>query len=196
MRLISTFRPLPPPALGALLRASTERLARPTTLLALDVGERRVGVAVSHSELLGVLPHRTLQRRPGRETQFAEELRAVVRETSASALVVGWPLELSGNAGPQCGRVARLLSSVALMGSLDDLGLCSEATAALRAKDDGDAALPVLPVTFWDERFSTREAIENIDEDLSLSTKRRVVDPLAAALIMQGFLDYENHWDA
>ena len=189
----TAFRPTAAHALGELLRASrsaTASLERPTTLLAFDVGERRVGVAVSHSELLGVLPHRTLQRRPGREFEFAEEVRSLVRETQASALVVGWPLELSGVAGRQCGRVARLLSSIAMLGSLDDLGLRDEARAAAAAgpSRNRNDKRPTLPVALWDERYSTREVMEGIGEDISLSKKRRVVDPLAAALIMTSFL--------
>ena len=134
-------------------------------VLALDVGERRIGVAVSDPGGSLARPLRTL-RRGSRQEDFAA-IAALVAEQDAGLVVVGKPLSLDGTEGPQARRVARYAEALA-------------------------AHLPVR-VVLWDERFTTTEA----QEILRRRTKERQrraraageVDAIAAAVILQGYLD-------
>jgi putative Holliday junction resolvase len=135
---------------------------RARRLLALDVGDRRIGVAVSDE--LGVTAQgvTTLHRR-SRAADLAEIAR-LVEAWEAEAIVVGLPLTLDGTVGPRTqtvqGFIKRLESVVA------------------------------VPILTWDERFSTVAAERVlIDADLSRAKRRQVVDKTAAVVILQHFLD-------
>lgn len=97
--------------------------------LALDVGDRRIGLAVGDEGGGVARPLRTLRRR-GRHADVAA-IGAVARTEEVSALLIGLPLTLRGEEGPQASRVRRF----------------SEALGALG-----------LPVELYDERFTTSEA--------------------------------------
>lgn len=131
-------------------------------ILGLDLGERRVGVAVSDPEERVAHPLEQIEVR-GRRDLVAQVARLVV-ETGAQEVVVGLPVRLDGTAGAQARRV--------------------EATVeALRE------ALAV-PVAVWDERFSTRQADRAMQEaGLSADRRRAKRDKVAAALILQSYLD-------
>jgi putative Holliday junction resolvase len=97
--------------------------------LALDVGERRIGLAVG-DEAGGIArPLRTLRRRALASDVAA--IRALAREEEVTALLIGLPLTLRGDEGPQAARVRRF----------------------------GDALVSLgLPIEFHDERFTTAQA--------------------------------------
>jgi len=104
-------------------------------LLALDVGERRIGVAVS--DALGVIATPlTVIRRSSKAADFCR-IAGLAREQQAGALVVGHPLNADGSAGPQAQRVERY--AAALEQALRDEGLD-------------------LPLILWDEHGSTQRA--------------------------------------
>jgi putative Holliday junction resolvase len=135
-------------------------------LLGLDVGERRIGVAVSDPTGTIARPLHALERGSKRDDFSA--IVALVREYNARAVVVGQPLSLDGSVGPQARRVARYAE--ALAESLD---------------------VPVIP---WDERFSTARADEILRDTRREKAKRRArasgeIDAIAAAVILQGYLD-------
>jgi putative Holliday junction resolvase len=135
-------------------------------LLALDVGERRIGVAVSDPTGTIARPLYALERGSKREDFCA--IVALVGEYDAQAVVVGRPLSLDGSVGPQARRVARYAE--ALAEHLD---------------------VPVIP---WDERFSTARADEILRETRREKARRRArangeIDAVAAAVILQGYLD-------
>lgn len=139
-------------------------------LLALDVGERRIGVAVSDPTGIIARPLHTLERGSKREDFSA--IAALIDQYNAQAVVVGRPLSLDGSVGPQARRVARYLE--ALAEQLD---------------------VPVIP---WDERFSTARADEILRETRGEKAKRRArangeIDAIAAAVILQSYLDSEQH---
>jgi putative Holliday junction resolvase len=135
--------------------------------LGLDVGSKTIGVALSDALGLAAHPLTTLARK-GTAPDVAA-LIAVVEEHEVEAVVIGWPLEMSGAEGPRVKRVAVL-------------------RAALRAALD-----PAIPIEEWDERFST-VAVERvlIDADLSRAKRKAVVDRSAAAFILQGWLDRQR----
>jgi putative Holliday junction resolvase len=138
-------------------------------VLALDVGERRIGVAVSDPTGTIARPLQALER-GSREEDFSA-IAALIDEYSAQAVIVGRPLSLDGTAGPQARRVARYAE--ALAGQLE------------------------VPVIAWDERFSTATADEILRETRGEKAKRRArssgeIDAIAAAVILQSYLDHDQ----
>ena len=134
-------------------------------VLALDVGERRVGIAIGDPTGTVARPLQALVR-GSREEDFAA-ITALVAEHDVGLVVVGQPLSLDGTEGPQARRVARYAEALAAM-------------------------LPV-PVVAWDERFTT-VAAEDILRQNRRQKKRQArtrgeVDSIAAAVILQGYLD-------
>jgi len=139
------------------------RLAPMQRLLGIDPGARRIGLALSDVLLLLASPYGSLPRR--RLKQNAVEIIALAAREEVGGLVVGWPLGLDGEEGP-AGQSAR-----------DWAAALAEATA--------------LPVTLWDERYTSAAAERMLIEEANLSRRRRaaVTDRVAAALILQGALD-------
>jgi putative Holliday junction resolvase len=131
--------------------------------LALDVGSKRIGVAVSDELGLIAQPVLTLERR--RNTR--EDLRSLARlcrRFDVAGIVVGNPLHLSGEQSPQAAKTQAFAA---------ELG-----------------ALARLPIHLWDERLTTREAHQMLYEaGHARKEHRRVVDQVAATLILQSFLD-------
>jgi putative Holliday junction resolvase len=130
--------------------------------LALDVGEKTIGLAVSDPLGLAPRPLATLSRRGARTDVPA--LDQLAREHGAEALLVGYPVHVSGEAGTAAARAARLARQ-------------------LKAK----TGLPVLGI---DERYSTLEAEEFLREAGGRRGRRRPDDhAVAAALILRRFLE-------
>lgn len=132
-------------------------------ILALDVGERRVGVAVSDPTATVARPLSVLERASWTE-DFAA-IAALVAEHEAELVVVGRPLTLRGEVGPQARVVERYAQALA------------EAIS--------------VPVRLWDERYSTVTAQEIARQIRGKGKRRRQeeMDALAAAVILQEFLD-------
>ncbi|HJO03481.1 MAG TPA: Holliday junction resolvase RuvX [Acidobacteriota bacterium] len=131
--------------------------------LCLDMGARRIGVAVS--DPTGMLA-RPLDTLPGGEptAEFAKRLQPIVRDNGAQRLVIGLPKRLSGAHGPEAVAIE---------------------TAATELHN-----LLHLPVILWDERLSTVEATRRlIESGVSRKRRKQLVDRVAAALILQSYLD-------
>jgi len=135
---------------------------RPGRVLGLDVGSRRIGIAVS--DPLGITAQglETLQRRNKREDLAA--LERVIREYGVREIVVGLPLRMSGAEGTQ---------SEKMQGFAEDL--------RKRFR---------LPVHLWDERLTSAEANRLLREtELSIDKRAKAVDRMAAVLILQGWME-------
>lgn len=132
--------------------------------MGLDVGSKTIGVAISDALGIAAHPVTTVSRRG--TAPDAAALAQLAGDREVTDVVVGWPLELSGEAGPRARRVQVLID-------------------ALRERLPAGVAIHT-----WDERFST-VAVERvlIDADLSRRRRRQVVDRQAAAYILQGWLD-------
>ena len=132
-------------------------------LMALDVGDRTVGLAVSDPDRRVASPA-GIVRRAKRFADTAAMLLAAADERGAAALVVGLPLDLDGREGRRARQVRQF--AVNLMAHRD------------------------LAVLMWDERFSTN-AVERamLADDASRRRRRAAKDTLAAVYILQGFLD-------
>ncbi|MGA3009332.1 MAG: Holliday junction resolvase RuvX [Terracidiphilus sp.] len=131
--------------------------------LALDVGNRRIGVAVSDELGLTAQPVLTLERRHNQREDL-RSLARLCRRFSVAAIVVGNPVHLSGDLSPQA---AKIQAFAAELGTLTG-----------------------LPIHLWDERLTTREAHQILYEaGHARQQHRRVVDQVAATLILQSFMD-------
>ncbi len=131
--------------------------------LALDLGSRRIGVAVSDPSGFLASPHSVLERAGGHAADH-RAIAGVVEETGAAQVVVGLPLSLSGRQGP----AARLV---------------------LHEVEELRCSLPV-PVELHDERLTTVSAHRSLQATGMKGPARRLaVDKVAAAVLLQSWLD-------
>jgi putative Holliday junction resolvase len=131
--------------------------------LGVDLGSRRIGIAVSDPGGVLASPLRVLERGADHAADHAA-LAAVVAETGAKVLVVGLPLSLDGRSGPAAESVQREV-------------------AELRA-------VLAVPVDVIDERLTTVAAGRALrTAGVRSRRQRRIVDQAAAALILQSWLD-------
>jgi putative Holliday junction resolvase len=134
-----------------------------TRAVGLDLGTRRIGVALSDSAGTVATPHVVLTRSNDRIHDHGR-IADLVDEAGAEVVVVGLPLSLDGSVGPA-------------------------ARSILDEADELRARLPVGVVT-WDERLSTVEAQQRLRAAGVKGRKgRQVVDQVAATVILQSWLD-------
>ena len=132
-------------------------------VVGIDLGSRRIGVAVSDSGGILASPHGTIER-SGSEAADHRRIAEVVAHAGAGLVVVGLPLSLSGGAGP---------AARAVLAEVERLG-----------------AVVGVPVETIDERFSTVSAERGLRAGGTKGrARRRVVDRTAAAVILQTWLD-------
>jgi putative Holliday junction resolvase len=134
-------------------------------VLALDVGSKTIGLAVS--DALGITAQglETI-RRSNKRADFAT-LEHVLRQHDVREIVVGYPLRMSGSAGTQSERMMAFAEE-------------------LRRRFE-------LPVHLWDERLTSAQANRLLREtNMSIRRRAQVVDRLAAVLILQSFLDHRS----
>ena len=135
-------------------------------LLGLDIGERRIGVAISDELGMIASPAAMVPR----ASDVPREIRALAERYGATRLVAGLPVGLSGREGPQA--------------------------AETRAFADALAEAVGLPLEYWDERLSTSIAEKHLIATGTRRSKRKEhVDAVAAAVILQGYLDNQR-WKA
>jgi putative holliday junction resolvase len=135
-------------------------------LLGLDVGTKTIGLALSDTRLVIASPLDTIRRRRFRDDAAA--LFAAVDRHDVGGLVIGLPLSLAGGDSPRTQSVRQFARN--LLGLRD------------------------MPVAFWDERLSTAAVTrEMIAHDLTRKRRAEIVDRVAAAYILQGFLDATGH---
>ena len=135
-----------------------------TRALGVDLGERRIGLALSDPSRTVASPHDVL-RRSGDPVADRRAIVAVAREVGANVIVVGLPLSLSGKTGP------------AARAALAEI----EALKALAAD---------IEIVAHDERLTTITAERALNEARVKRDKRRnVVDKVAAAVMLQSWLE-------
>ena len=133
-------------------------------VLALDLGSRRIGVAVSDDARTVATPITTLARR-GDRPKLHREVAELVAEWEAGVVLLGLPVALDGTLGP--------------------------AAQAVLTERDELAAVVAVPVEVHDERMTTKIADRALRErgDLDGPARRKVVDMVAATVILQDWLD-------
>ncbi len=134
--------------------------------LGLDVGGRRIGVATGDSAVRLATPVDVIVR-----SSFEGDAKAVaawIKRYGAERLVIGLPRNMNGTVGPQA--------------------------RAAQAFGDQIGRLLNVPVIFWDERLSTVEATRQKHESGAKGKKaRRHLDAIAAAVILQDFIDDQSN---
>lgn len=137
-------------------------------LIGLDLGTKTIGVAISDVLRSVASPHETIKRK--KFTLDAAALQAIVQDRTVSGIILGLPLNMDGSEGP------RVQSTRAFARNLSQV--------------------VNLPICFWDERLSTVAAERALlDADASRRKRADVIDNIAAAYILQGFLDRLAHLD-
>ena len=132
-------------------------------VVGVDLGARRIGIAVSDPSGTLASPHTVIARGVDMARDH-DAIAAIVAETEAGRVVVGLPLTLEGRAGP--------------------------AAKAVQDEVERLAARLEVPVEMYDERFTTVTADRSLQERrMKAPARRRVVDKVAAAVILQTWLD-------
>ena len=133
----------------------------------LDVGDRRIGVAVS--DIMGLIAN-AVGNVVRKNDDFDGDIQNTadkIRELGGAEIVVGLPKNMNGSLGPRAESVM-------------------EFAEALKEKTG-------LPVHYWDERLTTVAAHKVlIDAGMRREKRKEKVDRVAAVLILQGFLDYKS----
>jgi putative Holliday junction resolvase len=135
--------------------------------LGIDLGSKRIGVALCDPDERVATPLTVVERSKTRQADHAN-IRRLVEEYEAEAVVVGLPLNMSSKI----------------------------TTAAQSAIDEADQLRGVLtvPVHLYDERLTTVTADRSLMEmQMKADARRRVVDKVAAAVMLQAFIDHRRH---
>jgi putative Holliday junction resolvase len=136
-------------------------------IMGIDAGSRRVGVALSDELGLTAQPLIAIETSGG-IAAIASRVAELCAEHEVERIVIGLPLSLDGGDRGPSSRLARTLGRA----------------IAERAS---------IEVVYWDERFTTSEAERVlVSAGVRRNERRRVVDKVAAALILQGYLDAES----
>lgn len=137
-----------------------------TRTLGLDVGERRIGVAVADELGMIASPVGVVQRGEGDLRRILE----TARDQGASVVVIGLPTGLSGREGPQAATVRAFADTLA------------------------NASSGSLEIVFWDERLTSMMAERALEAQGRKKNRRSgEIDAIAAAVILQGYLDAERN---
>ncbi len=132
-------------------------------ILAIDYGERRIGLAVSDPMRIIASGLDTLEVRS--DAEAIQRIKSVIDEQEPSLIVVGYPLDKSGLEGPKAQKVRMLTEKL--------------------------KTLINIPVTLWDERMSTVSAQKMLIETETKKKRRskNKIDELAAVVILRHFMD-------
>jgi len=135
-------------------------------VVGLDIGEKRIGIAIS-DELGYTAQGMEVLTRSGLDDDL-KVLKDIIAAAQATEVVVGLPKNMDGSLGEAAQKVLSFANKM-------------------------EESLSVS-VILWDERWTTAEATRLLlDADLSRRKRRKVVDKLAAVLILQGYLDSLDH---
>ncbi len=133
--------------------------------LALDVGDKRIGVAIEGPSSSIVSELKFIDR----GEKELEELKEIVQKKKVEEIIVGYPVGLSGKPTAQTKKVLAFYR-------------CLKET------------FKNIPIVLWDERFTTRLAVDSLKArgKKRISQKKGRLDALSAAFILQSYLDYQR----
>ena len=136
-------------------------------IMGLDIGDKTIGVAVS--DLMGLTAQGvTTIKRVGKKKDI-EAIKHIIAEKQVNKIVSGLPKNMNGTVGPQGEKVQKFCE------------LLKEETN--------------LPIEFWDERLSTVAAERSLIEgNVRRENRKKVIDMLAAVIILQGYLDLKRNF--
>lgn len=134
-------------------------------IMGLDVGTKRIGIALSDPLGWTAQGHSVLQRK--NDKADFDELLEICRLYEVEKIVIGYPLNMNGTIGPKALEIKQFAET---------MGEKSQ-----------------LPVQLWDERLTTRSAERTLLEaDVSRKKRKKVIDKVAAVNILQTYLNASN----
>ena len=139
------------------------KITKKSRLLGLDLGSKRIGVAICDDSQSIATPFRTIYKESS--DQFINELKLIIKENNIEGIIVGNPINMDGSLGPSSQSI-------------------KDACKNILAKID-------ITLCLWDERLSTVGAF-NLSSHLDVNVSKKVknIDKNAAAFILQGAIDY------
>lgn len=135
------------------------------TILCLDLGKKRIGLAISDINQKIASPYDVIK-----EKKFSEILiilKNLIKKFDIGSIIIGDPINMDGSLGPKSQSSRSFISNI--------------------SKDID------IPILLWDERLSTIAAEKSlIEADISRKKRSEVIDKIAANIILQSFLDFLN----
>ena len=130
-------------------------------ILAIDLGEKRIGLAIS--DALGITAQGLPTIQVKNEHEICPKIMEIIKEKNVDQIVFGLPKNMNGTLGPQAKKVEKYAQKLRQLSN--------------------------LPVDFEDERLSTVRAEQVLLEaDTSRAKRKKVIDKLAAVIILQSYL--------
>ena len=139
------------------------KITKKSRLLGLDLGSKRIGVAICDDHQSIATPFKTIDKE--NSGQFVNELKLIIKENNIKGIIVGNPINMDGSLGPGSQSIKDVCKN--LLNYID------------------------VPLCLWDERLSTIGAF-NLSSQLDIKVTKKVknIDQNAAAFILQGAIDY------
>ena len=142
-----------------------EIIPKNKTILCLDLGKKRIGLAISDVNQKIASPYNVIKEK--KFSEVLEIIKNLVKEFDIGSIIVGDPINMDGSLGPK-----------------------SQSSRSFIANINKDIHIPIL---LWDERLSTVAAEKSlIEADISRKKRGEVIDKIAANIILQNFLDFLN----
>ena len=139
------------------------KLSSGSRLLGIDLGTKRIGIAISDYNQKIATPLETLDK--SKQGKLIDELESIITENDIKGIIIGNPINMDGTYGKSSQ---------------------SAKDTAINISNKID-----IPVSLWDERLSTVGAFNLSSElDVNVSKREKDIDKFAAAFILQGALDY------
>ena len=143
-----------------------DKLASNARLIGLDLGTKRIGIAICDDKRKIASPYKTIEYK--NMDYLVNELKNIIKDNNIFAVIIGNPINMDGSFGKSAQSI-------------------NDKAKVIEKELD-------LIIAMWDERLSTSGAF-NISSnlDINFSKKKQNIDAKAAAFILQGALDYLNN---
>ena len=139
------------------------KLSSGSRLLGIDLGKKRIGIAISDYNQKIATPLQTLDK--SKQGKLIDELESIITEYNIKGIIIGNPINMDGTYGKSSQSANDIANNIS--NKID------------------------IPVSLWDERLSTVGAFNLSSElDINVSKREKDIDKFAAAFILQGALDF------
>ena len=139
------------------------KLSSGSRLLGIDLGTKRIGIAISDYNQKVATPLQTLEK--SKQGKLIDELESIIKEYDIKGIIIGNPINMDGTYGKSSQSANDIAKNIS--NKID------------------------IPVSLWDERLSTVGAFNLSSElDINVSKREKDIDKFAAAFILQGALDF------
>ncbi len=139
------------------------KLSSGSRLLGIDLGTKRIGIAISDYNQKIATPLQTLDK--SKQGKLIDELENIITEYDIKGIIIGNPINMDGTYGKSSQSAKDI--AINISNKID------------------------IPVSLWDERLSTVGAFNLSSElDINVSKRENEIDKFAAAFILQGALDF------